>query len=41
MRSWTWFRLLLARVGPKPKRWEDIAADEGIPKRTLQRLYCN
>jgi hypothetical protein len=33
------YRIILARLGPEEATWDEIAAAEGIPKRTLQHFY--
>jgi hypothetical protein len=33
------YRIILARLGPEEATWDEIAAEEGIPKRTLQHFY--
>ena len=33
------YRIIVARVSPEPSTWDEIAAAEGIPKRTLQHFH--
>jgi hypothetical protein len=33
------YRIIAARFGPEPATWDEIAATEEIPKRTLQHFY--
>lgn len=33
------YRIIAARLSPEPSTWDEIAAAEGIPKRTLQHFH--
>ena len=33
------YRIVAARYGPESSTWDEIAAVEGIPKRTLQHFF--
>jgi hypothetical protein len=33
------YRIVVARYSPSPMTWDQIAAEEGIPKRTLQHFF--